>query len=154
MRGWQWAVPAPRENMDAYKLIGTLGAFIVAAGVFMPSRLHTVAAYVSYYTDYRTNALMLIGLAAVALLLVYMGSPIKLLTFGVLTLTMVGWTQMRRIPGLYQVEHQVSQFAAQATSLPGLQQATASITNYTPWWVMLAGSTLLVISGLLYVRKV
>lgn len=140
--------------MESYKIVGALGACILAAGVFMPSRFIRMVGYMSYFTDHQTNALILVALAAIALVLVFTGSPAKLLLFGLLTLSTVAWAYMRRNPGLQMVEQSVGQLAAQAAALPLMQQATNSVSNNTPWWIMLGGSALLVIAGLMQTRRV
>jgi hypothetical protein len=120
----------------------------------MPSRMMKMAGYISYYTDHQTNGLILVALAIIAILLVFTGSPAKLFTFGLLTLTAVSWAYLRRNPSLQMVEESVGQLAAQAVALPLMRQTTASITNNTPWWIMLGGSALLVIAGLMQARRV
>jgi hypothetical protein len=140
--------------MEVYKIVGTLGACILAAGVFAPARLTTMVGYISYFSDHQTNALILIALAMIALLLVFYGSPGRLMTFGVFTLAAVAWAYMRRTPGLRLIEGNVGDLAAQAISFPALQHMSDSMVTNTPWWLMLAGSALLVIAGLLQTKRV
>jgi len=142
-----------KETMEGYKIIGTLGACILVAGVFVPARFTKMVGYISYYTDYQTNALILITLAVIAVVLVFSGSPMRLMTFGVLTLAVVTWTYMRRTPGIQAVETSMSQLAAQATSLTIVRNVSDSIVSNTPWWLMLAGSALLVIAGLMQSKR-
>jgi hypothetical protein len=139
--------------MESDKIIGILGACILAAGVFMPSRFIKLTHYISYFNDNQTNGLILIALALIALLLVYTGSPTKLLLFGLLTLAMVAWAYMRRNPSLQIVENSMSQLAAQAGALPMMRYAALSVVHNTPWWSMLGGSALLVIAGLMQARR-
>lgn len=140
--------------MESYKIVGALGACILAAGVFMPSRFLKMVGYVSYFTDHQTNALILCALAVVALLLVYRGSATKLYLFGMVTLLIVAWAYLRHDSGIQSVETSVGQIAAQAAATPLFHQATASVTNNTPWWIMLCGSGLMVIAGLMQARRV
>lgn len=142
-----------KDAMEGYKIIGTLGACILVAGVFVPARFTKMVGYISYYSDYQTNALILIALAVIAVVLVFSGSPMRLMTFGVLTLAVVTWTYMRRTPGIQAVETSVSQLAAQATSLTIVRNVSDSIVSNTPWWLMLAGSALLVIAGLMQSKR-
>ncbi|MFN8468491.1 MAG: hypothetical protein U0X20_23235 [Caldilineaceae bacterium] len=109
--------------------------------------------YISYYSDYQTNALILIALAILAVILVFTGSPMRLMTFGVLTLAVVTWTYLRRGAGIQVVESSVGQLAAQAASLTIVRNVSDSIVTNTPWWIMLAGSALLVIAGLMQSRR-
>ena len=139
--------------MEPYKLVGAAGACILMAGVFMPARVVKVAGYISYYTDHQTGGVLLALLACVALVLVFVGSPTKLFLFGGITLSAVAWAYLRRNPGVQFVEDSVGQLAAQAAALPLVQGATDSITINTPWWIMLGGSALLVIAGLMQVRR-
>ena len=139
--------------MELSKVIGAAGACTLLAGVFMPARVVTVAGYISYYTDHRTDGVILAVLACVALILVFTGSPTKLFLFGGITLTAVAWAYLRRNPGVQLVEDSVSQLAAQAAALPLVQGTTDSITTNTPWWIMLGGSALLVIAGLVQTRR-
>ena len=117
--------------MEGYKIIGTLGACILVAGVFVPARFTKMVGYISYYSDYR-NALILIALAVIAVVLVFSGSPMRLMTFGVLTLAVVTWTYMRRTPGIQAVENSMSQLAFQATSLTIVRNVSDSIVSNTP----------------------
>ena len=142
-----------KEAMEGYKIIGTLGACILVAGVFVPARFTKMVGYISYYSDYQINALILIALAVLAVILVFAGSPLRLMTFGVLTLAVVTWTYTRRTPGVQAVENSVSQLAAQATSLTVVRTVSDSIVTNTPWWLMLAGSALLVIAGLMQSKR-
>jgi hypothetical protein len=139
--------------MEPYKIVGAAGACILMAGVFMPSRVVKMAGYISYYTDHQMGGVVLAVRACIALILVFVGSPTKLFLFGGITLSMVAWAYLRRNPGVQLVEDSVGQWAAQAAALPLVQGATDSITNNTPWWIMLGGSALLVIAGLMQVRK-
>lgn len=140
--------------METYKIVGTLGAFILAIGVFVPARFIRMVGYISYYTDHQTNGLILAALAIIALYLVFRGSAANLLTFGLLMLTAVAWVYLRRNPSLQAVEESVGQLTAQAAALPILQQTSASIATNTPWWIMLGGSALLVLAGLMHTRRV
>jgi hypothetical protein len=140
--------------METYKIVGALGAFILAIGVFVPARFIKMVGYVSYYTDHQTGGLLLAALAVLALVLVFRGSPTKLLTFGLITLAAVAWAYLRRNPSLQAVEESFGELAAQAGALPLVQQTSASITTNTPWWVMLSGSALLVVAGLMQSRRV
>ncbi len=140
--------------MEGYKIVATLGACILAAGVFVPARLTRMAGYISYFSDQQTNGLILIALALMAILLVFIGSPAKLFTFGLLTLTVVAWAYLRRNTDLQTVEYSVNELASQAASMPMLHQVADSITTNTPWWVMLGGSALLVVAGLMQEKKV
>ena len=142
-----------KEAMEGYKIIGTLGACILVAGVFVPARFTKMVGYISYYSDYQTNALILIALAVLAVILVFTGSPMRLMTFGVLTLAVVTWTYLRRTAGIQVVEDSVGQLAAQAASLTIVRNVSDSIVTNTPWWIMLAGSALLVIAGLMQSRR-
>jgi hypothetical protein len=142
-----------KEAMEGYKIVGTLGACILIAGVFVPTRFTKMVGYISYYSDHHTNALILIALALIAVILVFTGSPSRLLTFGVLTLAAVTWAYMRRTPGLQMVEDSVSDLAAQATSSTVMRMVSYSVTANTPWWIMLGGSALLVIAGLMQSRR-
>jgi hypothetical protein len=142
-----------KETMEGYKIIGTLGACILAAGVFVPARFTKMVGYISYYSDHQTNALILIALAVIAVVLVFTGSPARLMTFGLLTLAVVTWAYLRRSPGIQLVEGSMSQFAAQAVSLTVVRNVSDSIVVNTPWWIMLGGSALLVISGLMQSRR-
>jgi hypothetical protein len=142
-----------KEAMEGYKIIGTLGACILVAGVFVPARFTKMVGYISYYSDYQTNALILIALAVLAVILVFTGSPMRLMTFGVLTLAVVTWTYLRRAAGIQIVENSVGQLAAQAASLTIVRTVSDSIVTNTPWWIMLAGSALLVIAGLMQSRR-
>ncbi len=139
--------------MEPYKLVGAAGACILMAGVFMPARVAKMAGYISYYTDHQTGGVVLAALAAIALVLVFVGSPTKLFLFGWITLSMVAWAYLRRNPSVQLVEDSVNQLAAQAAALSLVQGATDSITINTPWWIMLGGSALLVIAGLMQVRR-
>jgi hypothetical protein len=139
--------------MEPYKIVGTLGAFILAIGVFVPARFIKMVGYISYYTDHQTNGLILAALAVLALFLVFRGSPANLLTFGVLMLAAVAWVYLRHNPSLLAVEESVGQLTAQAAALPILRQTSASITANTPWWIMLSGSALLVVAGLMHTRR-
>jgi hypothetical protein len=139
--------------MEPYKIVGLVGAFILAIGVFIPTRVTKMMGYISYYTDHQTSGLILVALAILALFLVFRGSATHLLTFGLLMLTAVAWTYLRRNPGLQAVEDSVSQFTAQAAALPLLRQTSTSITANTPWWIMLGGSALLVVAGLMNPRR-
>ena len=142
-----------KDTMESYKIVGALGACILAAGVFMPSRFLRMVGYASYFTDHQTNGLLLSALAVVALLLVYKGSATKLYLFGMLTLAMVAWAYTRHGIGLQNVEASVGKIAAQATAMPLFHQAAFSVNNSTPWWVMLCGSGLMVIAGLMQARR-
>jgi hypothetical protein len=139
--------------MEGYKVIGTLGACILIAGVFVPARFTKMVGYISYYSDHETNALILIALALLAVVLVFTGTPGRLMTFGVFTLAAVAWAYMRRAPGLQLVEGSMSEFAAQASSLAVMRNMSDSIVTNTPWWIMLAGSSLLVVAGLMQSRR-
>ena len=139
--------------MEPYKIVGAAGACILMAGVFMPARVVKVAGYISYYTDHQAGGVILAVLACIALVLVFVGSPTKLFLFGGITLSVVTWAYLRRNPSVQLVEDSVGQLAAQAAALPLLQGATDSITTNTPWWIMLGGSALLVIAGLMQVRR-
>jgi hypothetical protein len=143
-----------KEAMEGYKIVGTLGACILAAGVFAPARLTKMVGYISYFSDHQTNALIMIALAMIALLLVFYGTPGRLMSFGVFTLAAVAWAYMRRTPGLRLVEGNVGDLAAQAVSLSVVQRVSDSMVTNTPWWLMLAGSALLVIAGLLQSKRV
>lgn len=140
--------------MELSKMVGAAGACILLAGVFMPARVVRMAGYISYYTDHQTGGVILALLACIALFLVFAGSPTKLFLFGGITLTTVAWAYMRRNPTVQLVEDSVGQLAAQAAALPLMQQTTDSITTNTPWWIMLGGSALLVIAGLMQARRV
>lgn len=143
-----------KDAMESYKIVGALGAFILAAGVFMPSRFLKMVGYASYFTDDQTNGLILIALAVIALLLIYRGSATKLYLFGMLTLSTVAWAYTRHNVGMQSVEASVGKLAAQAVALPIMQHATFPASNNTPWWIMLCGSALLVIAGLMQARRV
>ena len=142
-----------KEAMEGYKIIGTLGACILVAGVFVPARFTKMVGYISYYSDYQTNALILIALAVIAVVLVFTGSPMRLMTFGVLTLAVVTWTYMRRTPGIQARRRQYEPVGSPGTSLTIVRNVSDSIVTNTPWWIMLAGSALLVIAGLMQSRR-
>jgi hypothetical protein len=142
-----------KETMEGYKIIGTLGACILVAGVFVPARFTRMVGYISYYSDHQTNALILIALATIAVVLVFTGSPARLMTFGLLTLAVVTWAFLRRAPGIQLVEGSMGQIAAQAASLTVVRDVSDSIVTNTPWWIMLFGSALLVMSGLMQSRR-
>jgi hypothetical protein len=143
-----------KEAMEGYKLVGTLGACILVAGVFVPTRFTKMVGYISYYSDHHTNALILIALAVMAVVLVFTGSPARLMTFGVLTLAAVTWAYMRRVPGIQLVEGSMGDLAAQAASSSVMRTVSYSVSANTPWWIMLGGSALLVIAGLMQARRV
>jgi hypothetical protein len=146
--------PRPaKEAMEGYKIIGTLGACILITGVFVPARFTKMVGYISYYSDHQINALALIALAVIAIVLVFTGSPARLMIFGILTLAAVTWAHLRRAPGIQLVDDGISQFAAQAASSIVVQNVSDSITTNTPWWIMLSGSALLVIAGLMQGRR-
>lgn len=139
--------------MEAYKIVGVLGATVLALGAFMPSRVSAMAGYISYYTAYETNGLILILVVLVALVLVFRGSPAKLFLFGVTTLTVVAWTFLRANPSLRLLESHAGRLVEDAASLPLIQFTTASLSRNLPWWVMLGGSAMLVVAGLMQVRR-
>lgn len=139
--------------MEGYKVVGVTGAFILTLGVFMPARIATLAGYISYYTSHQTNGIVLALLAVVALILVFYGSPAKIFLFGTITLTTVLWTFLRANPSLHLLEANVTQLAADAAALPLLHLTAGSFSHNLPWWVMLGGSALLVIAGLMQVRR-
>ena len=140
--------------MEGYKIVGTFGAIILAVGVFMPTRLAKVVGYISYFTNDHTAAVVLVALAAIALLLVFTGTPARLMMFGLVTLLAVTWSYLRQDPTLMAVETTVTNLAGQAPALPAIKTTAAWITPTTPWWMMMAGSALLVIAGLMEARKV
>jgi len=139
--------------MEGYKIVGVTGASILALGIFMPSRVATMAGYISYYTAHQTDGIILFLLALGAFMLVFTGSPAKLFLFGILTLTTVAWIFLRTDPSLHQLEANVGRLAAEAAALPMLRLTESSISRNLPWWVMMGGSSLLVIAGLMRVRR-
>ena len=139
--------------MEGYKIVGVTGACILALGIFMPSRVATMAGYINYYTAHQTNGVILLLLALVAFVLVFTGSPAKLFLFGIITLVAVAWTFLCTDPSLHLLEANVGQMAADAVSLPMLKLTQASISRNLPWWIMLGGSSLLVVAGMMQVRR-
>lgn len=139
--------------MEGYKIVGTLGACILAIGVFMPTRLAKVVGYISYFTSNNFTAVILVVLAAIALLLVFTGSPTRLILFGMVTLLAVTWAYLRQDQGFQAVESAVTDLAAQSPVLPMLSQIVRAWTPNTPWWTMMAGSALLVVAGLMEAHK-
>jgi hypothetical protein len=143
-----------KEAMEGYKVIGTLGACILIAGVFVPARFTTMVGYISYYSDHQTNALALVALAVIAVVLVYTGTPGRLLTFGMLTLGAVAFAYLRRTPSIHMIQGGMSEFASQAAALAVVKNVSNTIATNTPWWIMLGGSALLVVAGLMQARRV
>jgi len=139
--------------MEGYKIVGALGACILTIGVFMPTRLAKVVGYISYFTSNNFTAVILVLLAAIALVMVFTGSPARLMLFGMVTLLAVTWAYLRQDPQFQAVESAVADLATQSPVLPLVGRTVRSLTPNTPWWLMMAGSALLVVAGLMEARK-
>lgn len=139
--------------MPGYKIIGGIGAIILAASVLMPSRLAGAAGYIAYVAVQPTNALLLLAVAVMAVLLIYANRGGQLFVLAMAAMCVVVWALLRNGTGLVSAGNGLSAFTMQLTSIPLVRTVSNAVNFVGVWWVMLAGAALLVAAALMAPRQ-
>ena len=135
--------------MSGYKIIGTVGAIIMTIGVFMPARVTGFGSYVSYFSDQRNSALMLLALAIVAIGLLYSGQFGRMLLVSLIIIIGVNWLFMYPGPHMLGIERSFAEVTDEIAHIELVRQATGLLHIREAWYVMLVGGSLLLISAML-----
>jgi len=139
--------------MPGYKIVGGIGAIILAASVLMPSRIAGVTSYIAYVTAQPTNALLVLAIAVMAVLLIYANRGGQLFLLAMAAMCVVVWAFLRNKTGLGGVEDGLSAFTMQLTSTPLMRTVSSAVDFVGVWWVMFAGAALLVAAALMAPRQ-